>query len=284
MPNDRVAVVTGANRGLGWHIVRAFADDGWHVLAVTRGAPASLLDDGLPPGQIETVRTDLSDLRAVHALAADLATRRPQVLVNNAALLSAQRVVNPQGVELALAVNALAPTVLESAVTGGRESGAVVVDISSGSVAFADPGDLQSQKYTANRSYAVSKLARAALVLEALTVGEAGPRHVLLDPGPMRTGMGEDMPGFLGVFNRRIKPNPRPLEEIARSVLDVATRADLPDGVWIDRHGRAADLPRKARPSAARTALAAAARQVLADTLAGIEGAPRPGVDPRHLA
>ncbi|MGL4176110.1 MAG: SDR family NAD(P)-dependent oxidoreductase [Dermatophilaceae bacterium] len=295
MTNDRVAVVTGANRGLGSHIVRAFADDGWRVLAVTRGAPVPL-DEGLPPGRVETVHADLSDLRAVRALAADLAARHPQVLVNNAALLSARRVVNPQGVELALAVNALAPTVLESAVAGDRGSGATVVDISSGSVAFADLDDLQSQKYTANRSYSTSKLARAALVLEAVAASEsgaasgsvvasgAGPRHVLLDPGPMRTGMGEDLPGFLGVFNRRLKPNPRPLEDIARSVLDVATRADLPDGAWIDRRGQVADLPRKARPGAARRALAAGARQVLADALAGIEGRPPLGADQRHPA
>ncbi|MGL5928917.1 MAG: hypothetical protein ACRCY8_08285, partial [Dermatophilaceae bacterium] len=59
---------------------------------------------------------------------------------------------------------------------------------------------------------------------------------------------------------RRMKPNPRPLEEVARSVLDVATRADLPDGAWIDRHGRVADLPRKARPGAARAALGRVAK------------------------
>ncbi|MGL5852271.1 MAG: SDR family NAD(P)-dependent oxidoreductase, partial [Phycicoccus sp.] len=186
MASDRVVVVTGANRGLGRHVVRAFVDDGWRVLAVTRGA-GSALDEDLRHGRVETVHADLSDLRIVRALAAELAARHPQVLVNNAALLSAQRVVNPQGVELALAVNALAPTMLESAVTGERRSGAAVVDISSGSVAFADPHDVQSRKYTANRSYSVSKLARAALVLEAVSASAAGPRHVLLDPGPMRT-------------------------------------------------------------------------------------------------
>ncbi|MGL5930514.1 MAG: SDR family NAD(P)-dependent oxidoreductase, partial [Dermatophilaceae bacterium] len=158
MTDDRVAVVTGANRGLGRHVVRAFVDDGWRVVAVTRSSSTSPLDQDLPTRRVETVHADLSDLRTVRALAADLAARHPQVLVNNAALLSARRVVNPQGVELALAVNALAPTVLESAVAGDRGSGATVVDISSSSVAFADLDDLQSQKYTANRSYSMSKL------------------------------------------------------------------------------------------------------------------------------
>jgi 2-deoxy-D-gluconate 3-dehydrogenase len=89
---DRVAIVTGASRGLGRAIVEAFVAEGMSVLAAARSEDELVeLASMLPPGAVEPVRCDMSDLDAV----ADLATRavesfaRLDVVVNNAGIAPA---------------------------------------------------------------------------------------------------------------------------------------------------------------------------------------------------
>ncbi|MFF3911897.1 SDR family oxidoreductase [Streptomyces sp. NPDC001852] len=87
---DRLAVVTGARRGLGRAMARALAEAGADVIGVS----ASLEDSGsavekdvVAAGRtFEAVRTDFADPDAVRNLGAELAARRRPVdiLVNNA--------------------------------------------------------------------------------------------------------------------------------------------------------------------------------------------------------
>ncbi|WP_329343426.1 SDR family oxidoreductase [Streptomyces sp. NBC_00663] len=86
----KLAVVTGARRGIGRAMARALAEAGADVIGVSAGLEASgsaVEKDVVAAGRtFEAIRTDFADPEAVRALGADLAGReRPvDILVNNA--------------------------------------------------------------------------------------------------------------------------------------------------------------------------------------------------------
>ena len=78
----KVALVTGAARGIGRAVAARLAADGWSVVAVDRDAP--------PPGLAARFhRADVADEAAVGALLADIAARegRLDALVSNAGFM-----------------------------------------------------------------------------------------------------------------------------------------------------------------------------------------------------
>ncbi|WP_143668455.1 SDR family NAD(P)-dependent oxidoreductase, partial [Streptomyces carpinensis] len=83
----RLAVVTGARRGIGLAIAQALADAGADIIGVS-----AHLEQHSEVGELvaaagrrfEGVRCDFTDRRAVQELGAELAGRRPDILVNNA--------------------------------------------------------------------------------------------------------------------------------------------------------------------------------------------------------
>ncbi|WP_327341899.1 SDR family oxidoreductase [Streptomyces europaeiscabiei] len=86
----KLAVVTGARRGIGRAMARALAEAGADIIGVSATLEKTGSDiekDVLAAGRtFEAIRTDFADPHAVHALGADLAGRdRPvDILVNNA--------------------------------------------------------------------------------------------------------------------------------------------------------------------------------------------------------
>jgi NAD(P)-dependent dehydrogenase (short-subunit alcohol dehydrogenase family) len=76
-------LVTGAGRGLGRELVRQYAADGWQVIACGRSLPAGGFETG-----VEFQLLDVADPASISALAARLAGRPLDVLVNNAAVRS----------------------------------------------------------------------------------------------------------------------------------------------------------------------------------------------------
>lgn len=88
-PGDRVAVVTGAGRGLGAAMTRRFVGEGWSVVAVDRDAePLAEVVDAVAgmPGRVSPVTLDLLEESAPDQLvaAAVEAFGHIDVLVNNA--------------------------------------------------------------------------------------------------------------------------------------------------------------------------------------------------------
>lgn len=98
-------LITGANRGIGLEHARAYAGQGWRVLACARdpagsGALAELRQGY--PEQIETLALDVTDHEAVDALAAWLRGQTIDVLLNNAGTFGPQGFpdgMNYQGLE-----------------------------------------------------------------------------------------------------------------------------------------------------------------------------------------
>jgi NAD(P)-dependent dehydrogenase (short-subunit alcohol dehydrogenase family) len=136
----RVALVTGANSGIGYQTVRALADHGAHVIMACRDEEKARrardkLESELDRSSLELLSLDLADLVSVHRAATRvLATHaRLDILVNNAGVMGTPYRQTADGFELQTATNhlghfALTGLLLDRIVTTER---ARVVTVSS---------------------------------------------------------------------------------------------------------------------------------------------------------
>jgi NAD(P)-dependent dehydrogenase (short-subunit alcohol dehydrogenase family) len=194
----RVALVTGASRGIGRAAALALARAGCHVVALARTVGGlEELDDAIKRsgGSATLVPADLTDFAALDRLGAAIAKRwgHLDILIGNAGLLGPITLlghVEPAAWERVMAVNVTANWRLLRAVdTSLRASpnGRVVL-VSSGAA-------------TACRAYwgpySVSKAALEALARTYAAETVTTPiRVMLVNPGPLRTAMrAEAMPG-----------------------------------------------------------------------------------------
>lgn len=110
----RVAVVTGANTGIGFEVASSLAAARARTVLACRNdqracaARAALLKRH-PGAEIELLRLDLADLAQVREAAAEARERFPQVhvLVNNAGLITRTRSLTADGFETTFGVNHL---------------------------------------------------------------------------------------------------------------------------------------------------------------------------------
>ena len=217
--SPRVAVVTGANRGLGLETCRQLAELGYHVVLTSRdpakGEPAALrlARGGLP---VTHRALDVTDPKSVRALEQALEVERGgiDVLINNAAVLldgdKSVVDVDPEVFPATLRTNLYGPLLLCQAFIPGmvRRGYGRVVNVSSGA------GQLSSMKDYAP-AYSVSKAALNALT--RMFAAAARGANVLVnaaDPGWVRTDMG----------------GPRAPRSIAQGADTIVWLATLPDG------------------------------------------------------
>jgi len=195
---DRIALVTGASRGIGRATALALARAGAHVVAVARTVGGlEELDDaiGAIGGSATLVPLDLKDTPGIARLAAALEARyaRLDIMVGNAGILgplSPLDHVEPKAWEEALAVNVTANWHLIRAMNAllKRSTAARVVFVTSGIVAHP-------RAYWG--PYAVSKAALETLARTyAVETVSTAIRVNLFNPGATRTRMrAAAMPG-----------------------------------------------------------------------------------------
>lgn len=177
-----VAVVTGANRGIGLGLVRQLRARGMSIVGVCRRSSSELdrLDVRIESG------IDLGSTKACVELAARFAHDEIDLLIHNAGLLIEDTLgsVRADDVRAQLEINALAPLFLTQALTPVLARGAKVALITSrmGSIGDNTSGGCYG--------YRMSKAAlNAAGVSMAHDLTPRGVSVVILHPGAVRTGM-----------------------------------------------------------------------------------------------
>ncbi|MGE4526842.1 MAG: SDR family NAD(P)-dependent oxidoreductase [Rhodospirillaceae bacterium] len=187
----RIALITGASRGIGRAVAKAFAEAGATVVAMARTEGALIeLDDevqalGLPP--LVLAPADIADGKAVDAAAAAIAARfgRLDILLHAAAILgtlSPMSHIDPPEFERVIATNLTASwRILRAADPLLRRAEA-------GRAVFLTSGAAHGVAYWGG--YAVSKAALEAMVRTyAEEIAKTPVRANLFDPGAVRTRM-----------------------------------------------------------------------------------------------
>jgi NAD(P)-dependent dehydrogenase (short-subunit alcohol dehydrogenase family) len=202
MTEQNVAVVTGANSGLGLITATELARRGVRVILAVRntaaGAKAAAEIGRVVPGaELEVRQLDLADLTSVRTFAAKL-TEPLDLLINNAGLVVlGRRRTTADGFELHLGTNMLGHFALTGLLLGNltRSGRARVVSLSSivHKNAHLDPDDLPFERdFNGSRAYGRSKLATTVFGLELdrrLRAAGSPVISVLAHPGLSRSNL-----------------------------------------------------------------------------------------------
>src|SRR5262245_58019655 len=108
----RVAVITGANTGIGFEAATVLAGKGAQVVMAVRDLDkgrdaASRITVRHPHAHVTVQRLDLSSLTSVRAAADEVKSANPQIdlLINNAGVMFTPEGVTPDGVEFQFGTN-----------------------------------------------------------------------------------------------------------------------------------------------------------------------------------
>lgn len=227
--NKRIALVTGASRGIGKATAIELARRGWRVIAVARAQKAlEQLDDRIRDmgGEATLIPLDLRDLASIDQLAAPLLERFGRIdgLAACAGVLGALT-PTPQ----------LTPAVMDEAVTVNflanhrliRALHPLLRESEAGRAVFVTSGASRNPKaYWAG--YAASKAALDAMVTSYAAELNVTPiRANLFNPGPTRTAMRQK--AFPGEDPMTL-PTP---DEVAPSIVDMLEPGYTQNGAWV---------------------------------------------------
>jgi NAD(P)-dependent dehydrogenase (short-subunit alcohol dehydrogenase family) len=211
----RVAVITGASRGIGAAAAETLAAEGARVIRLARTLRDVTRDN------VEDVRCDLTDPQQVSRVAARIIAQygAPDIVVSNAGafLLRALEATETAEVDLQLAVNVKAPFYIAKAFLPSMRAAGKGSFISIGSVA-------DHVGFPENAAYAASKYGLRGLheTLVAEYSG-TGVRLTLISPGPTDTNMWDpvDLDNREGFTPRALMLRPA---DVAEAITFVATR------------------------------------------------------------
>lgn len=212
--SGRVAIVTGANSGLGYDTAAVLAGKGAHVVLAVRNLDkgqqaVDRIRSASPYADVTLQELDLSSLRSVRKAAGELRAAYPRIdlLINNAGVMYVpQRETTEDGFEMQFGTNhlghfALTGLLLENLLPVG---GSRVVTVSSvghrllARIHFEDP-HLQ-RKYNRVEAYGQSKLANLLFTYELarrLKTKDAPTIAVAAHPGLSDTELMRHLPDLI---------------------------------------------------------------------------------------
>ncbi len=219
----RLAVVTGANTGLGFETAQVLAGRGASVVLAVRdtekGKRAAARITGTVPGANVMVQPlDLTSLDSIRAAAGELRARHPRIdlLVNNAGVMFTPKQTTRDGFELQLGTNhlghfALTGLLLEQMLPVPGSRVVTVSSLAHRIRARIDFDDLQGERsYSRVAAYSQSKLANLMFTyeLQRRLSGAGTTVAVAAHPGLAATELARYTPAASAALARLISQKP----------------------------------------------------------------------------
>jgi NAD(P)-dependent dehydrogenase (short-subunit alcohol dehydrogenase family) len=245
--SGRVAVVTGANSGLGLVTARELARAGAHVVMTARDVAKGERAAATVAGSSEVRALDLADLGSVREFASELPHPRVDLLINNAGVMAPPRRLTADGFESQFGTNhlghfALTGLLLER-LLACPDPRVVTLSSEAHRIAWMRFDDLQGERRYFNwLAYGQSKLANLMFCFELQKrASAAGARLLSLaaHPGYARTNLQFAGPKWYEQMIMRVT-NPvlgQSAEMGALPTLYAATAPDVPGGSFIGPDG-----------------------------------------------
>lgn len=214
----KLALVTGANSGMGMATVEALSDAGAKVVMLcrseVRGREALEKLTAGKDREIQLMLCDLGDYESIRSFAAEFKKKfgKLDILVNNAGFISLDRQETREGVERQFGINHLGHFLLTTELMELMGEGARIVVVASGAhkagkIHFDDIN--LTRGYNVVKAYGQSKLANVLFTRElarrlrdrGITVNCCHPGAVATNMGVNReTGFGKTITGLLRPF------------------------------------------------------------------------------------
>ncbi len=245
---NRIAIVTGANSGIGYETAHRLAARHAHVVMACRNldkaetAKARILDD-LPEAALDVMKLDLSSLASVHAFAEAFRARyeRLDLLINNAGVMIPPYSTTEEGFELQFGTNHLGHFALTGLLLPliNQTPKARIVNVSSTAHRFGkiDFDNLNAEMgYAKWPFYGQSKLANLLFTYELQRYLEAAGQttiSVAAHPGWTATNL-QQHTGLAQFLNRFFAMTP---EQGALPTLFAATASSVSGGAFYGPDG-----------------------------------------------
>jgi NAD(P)-dependent dehydrogenase (short-subunit alcohol dehydrogenase family) len=199
----RIALVTGANKGIGFEVARQLAREGFHVFLGARdekageAAAEKLRAEGArttkdkSDDEIEFLKIDISKPESIRKAAEEFSKRsdRLDVLVNNAGILLDDDkdvlTTTPENFEATLRTNTLGPLLVSQSFVPSLEKSDAprIVNVSSGGGQLADGADGWAPAYCISKTAVNGVTVQLAAKLPKFAVNSVCPGWVRTDMG-----------------------------------------------------------------------------------------------------
>lgn len=237
---NKTAIVTGANSGMGMATVRALSDMGAKVIMLCRSekrgteALEKLLSEKYR--DLELILCDLGKFDSIRAFANTV--RRGydhiDILVNNAGFISLDRQETGEGLERQFGINHIGHFLLTMSLLDLMGEGGRIVNVASGAhktgkIHFDDIN--LTKGFNVIKAYSQSKLANVLFTRElARRVKDRGITVNCCHPGAVATNIGIDRDtGFGKTVTRLLKPFFQTPEQGARTAIFLASDDSVSD-------------------------------------------------------
>lgn len=231
--DGKVAIVTGANSGMGLATTAALCDAGAKVIMLCRneerGREALAKLKEKEERQLELILCDLGDYDSIRGFARTVKAKyaRIDILVNNAGFISLDRQETKEGLERQFGINHIGHFLLTMLLLRNMGEGSRIVNVASGAhkVGRIHFEDINLKKhFNVITAYSQSKLANILFTRElARRVAKRGIIVNCCHPGAVATNIGIDRDtGFGKTVTGMLKPFFQTPEEGARTEIFLA--------------------------------------------------------------
>lgn len=249
----KIAVVTGANTGLGLEATKVFVAEGIQVIMACRDIDKAEkakqeIEAENKKAQLKVMKLDLASLKSVKSFAEEFKQQfaHLDILLNNAGVMIPPYQKTEEGFELQFGVNYLGHFLLtnllmeylEKSEIGGR-----VVNLSSLAHKWGDIyfNDLQfEEKYDKEKAYGQSKLACLMFAYELdrrLKDNHKNVKSLAAHPGLSRTNLFRHLTGFFKIMVPFVYPFTQSAENGAKPAIEAALDEKLNGGEYLGPRG-----------------------------------------------